>query len=558
MAALPRSGGPPPLGLGFWWRTLLAGHGRSLAAILSLGVVSALVALVPPYLTKLVIDDGLLAGDRQALVVWSLALLTVGAGALGLGVVSSLLHMRASVAMLAGLRQRLLARVLRSDARWRAEHSTGELMNRIDADAGEVQRFAFNALLTGSGALVRLSGALAMLFWLHWPLALLAVALAPIELAFLAWARPRTEHLTREVRQARGDFAGRLGESLQGLTTIRQIGAAGAMLARLGEGQRELNARQIQAHRFGEVTRTVPALITAVGRSLVFLLGGLAVIDGRLALGTLIAFIGYLGFLVGPMQSLLGLWHGQARARVAFERIERLLDPNVGATADADAATPPPGGAVGVRRGGADGAVWISAGEKIRLDGPSGVGKTRMLRALQEIDGPSEAGDFVLTDEAGRLLDAQARADTVVHVPQRPFVMRGTVAENLRLLAPAAADEALNEVLDVVGLTARFAAADGLETRLGEDGLSLSGGERQRLCLARALLRGGALWLFDEALSEVDRASAARIWLALDRRLNGATRIIVAHDPESCGAVDRVIRVTADAGTDGREGEREG
>ncbi|MEZ5658917.1 MAG: ABC transporter ATP-binding protein [Burkholderiaceae bacterium] len=542
------------------WRSLLAGHTRALLAVLLLGLLAAAIALVPPYLTKRVIDDGLMAADRGALIRWSLILLAVGAGALALGVLNSLMHMRASVAMLADLRARLISSVLRAPVAWRAAHSTGELLSRIDGDAGEVQRFAFNALLTSSGALLRLAGAGVMLFWLYWPLALIALALAPLELAFLAWARPRTESLSRSVREARGDFAARLAEFLHGLGQIRQIGAGASMVTRLQDGQHRLIDEQLIAHRFGELTRGVPTLIAAIARSIVFLVGGLAVIDGQIPLGTLIAFLGYLGFLIGPMQSLLGLWHGQARARVSFERIAALLEhaarPSEYAARPSqhapDPGLPPAAGwpaprilhQVGEPAGGAPAPTvpWVEAGEKVRLDGASGSGKTSMLRMLQGLD-HTDRQRFLLLDSEGRPLPAPLRVATVVHVPQRPFVLRASVAENLRMLAPAADDALLRDALRVVELDDRFAGADGLATLLGEDGLSLSGGERQRLCIARALLRDGGLWLFDEAFSEVDRASAMRIWQRLDLRLAGRTRIVVSHDPQACGEVDRVIRL---------------
>ena len=108
------------------------------------------------------------------------------------------------------------AAVLDRSPAWRAERRTGEVLARIDGDAGEVQQFAFNALLTGSSSILRLAGGAAMLFVLNWKLALLAVALAPFELAFFALARPRTERLARETRAERGDFAGQIAEMVAG------------------------------------------------------------------------------------------------------------------------------------------------------------------------------------------------------------------------------------------------------------------------------------------------------------------------------------------------------
>ncbi len=538
-----------------WLMPVLRPRLRVLALLLGLGLAAALAALIPPYLTKLVIDDGLMGGDTRALVIWSLALLAVGFASLGLGALNSILHMRASVDMLADLRARLSAAVLDRSPAWRAQRRTGEVLARIDGDAGEVQQFAFNALLTGSSSILRLIGGAAMLFVLNWQLALLAVALAPFELAFFAWARPRTERLARETRAERGEFAGQVAEMVAGLGPIQAARAEVPVRAALSRRQQSLNAALLRAQTWGEVTRFVPSALTALVRSAIFLVGGLMVIDGAWPLGSLIAFIAYLGFLVGPMQSLLGLWHAQARTRAALDRLSGVMAETDPVNWPARPHSLPAGHgnlrleAVDVTHAGrpvARGVTFdIPAGTKLRLTGPSGSGKSSLLALLQRHADPA-AGRILLDGCDIRRLSRADLRSAVAYVPQRPFILSGTVAENLRLSAPEAVEADMQAMLALVGLEPRFAASGGLDARLGEDGLTLSGGERQRLCLGRALLRPFRILIVDEALSEVDPVTVTRIMSAIDSANGSATRIVVTHGNEAAyGGFDQVVDLTA-------------
>lgn len=512
---------------------LHARRGR-IALLFLLGLVGAGAALVPPWMTKLVIDLGLVAGDPAALVTWSLALFGFGLLALGLGALSSILHMRASVGMLADLRAVLIAEVLTRPPHWRARHQTGELMARIDGDAAEVQQFAFNAFLTGSGAVVKLLGGAVLLLVLNWQLALLAFCLAPLELLFFAHARPRTEKLAAASRQARGEFAGGLGELLAGLSSLRAIGAEPAMKRRMASAQGDLNRRLISARLWSEVTRAVPQVLSALVRMAVFIVGGLSVIRGDWPLGSLIAFLAYLGFLTGPTQSLIGLWHAQARVKVALGRIGTLLQFPAGdhpAPLVRGTDTTGPGliefDAVRHPHMAEPVSACIPAGSACLVAGASGVGKSSLLSLLLRQDRPAE-GTIRLDGVDIARLDRAALRNRITFVPQRAFILKASVAENLRLCSPEADDALLLDRLAMVGLEERFGAGN-LDMVIGESGLSLSGGERQRLCVARALVSPKGILVLDEALGEVDPDTTVRIMSGIRSRWPHMTLLVTTH-----------------------------
>lgn len=515
-----------------WLMPVLAPYRHRLGLLLALGMVAAGLGLVPPYLSKLVIDQGLVAGDVQALVRWSAMLFAIGLAAVGMGALNNILHMRASVRMLADLRRVLLDALIARPSHWFGGQRAGELLARIDGDAGEVQQFAFNAVLGGLSAVVRLVGGTVMLMVLNWKLGLLAAMLAPVELLFLAWARPRTERLAGETRTARGHLTAGLAEALHGLPALQISGGTGWARSRSLSDQSELNDRQITQQKWGEFTRAVPQILSALLRAGVFVAGGVMVIRGDWPLGSLIAFIAYMGFMVGPMQSLLGLWHAQARAKVALGRLDMLM----AMPARPKAAEVPEGFDLQLEnlRFGRDpsrpsGPIsgHVPEGTKLALTGPSGSGKTSLLMLLLGRERPL-SGHIRLAGLAPDRIAPDALARRIAFVTQRPFTVRASLRDNL-FLPRDTPDNAVWEVLDVLDLSTRFRAAEGLDTVLGENGLTLSGGERQRICLARALLRPFDVLILDEALSEVDTETVTRIMAFIDREYPDRTRIVVSH-----------------------------
>ncbi len=453
-----------------WLVPLVAPYRWPLAMLFLLSLVAAGAALVPPYLTKLVIDRGLMAGDKQVLVLFVAVLFCVGLAALALGALNSLLHLRFSARLLKDLRRSAVDRILAQSPRWQAKQSIGELMSRLDGDAGEVQQFTFAVLVNGGGSLLRLVGGLVMLFVLAPKLALLALALAPVELLFFARARPVTQAKARDVRQARGVLASGLAETITGLSALRALNATGAAAERIETRQQGLVAALLSAQMWNEVTRAVPMVLTAILRGAVFLVGGLAVIDGTMPLGSLIAFAAYLAFLIGPMQSLISLWHGQARMKAALDRLDQIMSavPDV-----QEPASPVPLRADGgelVLAGVAyapDGgkplfenvSQIVPKGRKVRLSGPSGIGKTSLLSLLQRHDDP-KTGTVLLDGTDLRHLSLRDLRTVIALVPQKGHVFSGTVADNLRLGAADADEADMRAVLQFVELEDRFAGAE--------------------------------------------------------------------------------------------------
>ena len=543
-----------------WLQPVIARALPGIGLVLATSLAAAALGLAPPWLTKQLIDRGLVAGDAQALWLYAGAMFAVGLAALGSGVVNSLLHLRFSAAMLADLRGRMLGAVL-GQAAARPLPQVGEAMARLDGDTAEIQRFAFDGLLAAAGSVFRLAGGAAMLFALEWRLALLAVAATPLNLAFLAWARPRTQARAEEVRAGRGALSSWLVETVAGLPTLRSLGAEAVRadaFAPLQAGQIALRIRQ---RRWLELTGAVPQVVNAALRSAVLVAGGLMVIAGTWPLGSLIAFIAYLGMMTGPLQNLLGLYHAQAQAKVALARLSALARADA-AEPGGRAPAPGPGVLRFVAARGQGGRhlpldLTIRAGARVLLDGPSGIGKSTLAALAARLAAPAPGARVFLDGEDVAGLDPAALRRAVAVVPQAPALFCGTLAENLRLADPAATDAELWQALGDAGLAETLRQrGQGLAMPIAETGRNLSGGERQRIALARALLLPFRVLVLDESLSEVDAPTAAAILSAILARHPGRTILVIAHaGPARALAFDQAVMLAPDPALRSSRGE---
>jgi ATP-binding cassette subfamily B protein len=425
-----------------------------------------------------------------------------------------------------------------------ARIEVGEMMTRLDGDASEVQRFTFDALLSGLGAILRLVGGAIMLMVLQWQLALIAISLAPLEFLFLKWARPRTEKLAGGVRQQRGRVSSFLAESIAGLGTIKGLGAEQDRLSSLQPVQKDHLYTIMKDHlytiirqrRWMELVGGIPTVMTAVTRSMVLLVGGFWVIRGDWQIGSLIAFLAYMGFLVGPMRTLLGLYHAQARVRISIGRISDLFaDSPVEKTAT-QACVPGTDHDIELEN--------IPQANKVLLKAPSGLGKTTLLGLLTRWYSPESGSVSIGNCELSTIVEPQLRK-IVCMVSQEEYFFNATVADNLRLADAEANEERLWSVLEMACLADDLRnSAHGLDTRIAEKGSDFSGGQRQRLAIARALLRPFRILILDESLSEVDAPTASRIVRNIDQNFAAATRILVTHHgEENLGPFDQLVEM---------------
>lgn len=528
---------------------------RAIAVLLGLSLGASLLVLAQPWLTKTLIDEGLLAKDFGLLVQVAVAMIAVGLVGTALSGINRYLHTRLSGRILFALRDDLYRHLQQLSPAFYGRKRIGDILSRLDGDVAEIQRFAVDSLFSAVSSLIGLIGAVSLMLLLSWQLSLLLALLIPVEVLWLRWMRRKVEREVRSLRERSADVSSFLVETLPVMKFIQAAGQQAREARRL-EGLGQGYMRQLLRVQVTEFfTHGVPGTLTSLSRACAFLIGGCWVIQGTWQLGALIAFSTYLGMAVGPVQSLLGLYVALQRMTVSLGRVMELQQEPVPVRPPVTP-VPLPDGPGTLRLEGVHfahehraGAVLegvdaeIPAGLKVAISGASGVGKSTLIDLLQRFYDPDQ-GRILLDGVDLRELDLLALRRRIAVVSQDIVLFRGTLAENLAYSAPDASREALERVVRLARLDGLVASLPlGLDTPLGERGQQLSGGQKQRIAIARALLQAPLILVLDEATSAVDEATEREVIAAIDQLFAGRTRILISHRPSTLAEADLHLRL---------------
>ena len=540
-----------------WLLAFVSPHRRRLAGILALSLVATALGLVQPYITKFLIDDGLMAGRVDTVVALCATMLGIGLLANLIGAANRWHYIDVSARILFALREAVYRHLQRLPPTYYARTRGGDLIARLDGDVAEVQRFAVDSLLASVNGVIALAGALALMASLSWKLSLLALVLLPAEVLFLRGMRRRIEARTRTVRERASDITAFLVDTLPAMKFIQSVGAEAREAGRLGGLQDAFRTDMLRLQMTNFVAGAVPSLMVSATTAIVFIAGGYMMVAGTLTLGTLLAFTIYLARATGPVQTLLGIYVAVRRARVSLDRVMEITTAKPAVEPPARPVALPADGAgtlvlEGVSFGyGAGGPAVLDgldavfpAGARVGIIGDSGVGKTTVIDLLQRHFDP-DAGRILLDGINLRELDPAALRRAVAVVAQDTVLFAGSVADNIRYAAPDASEEAVRRAAELAQVDA-FASElpDGYHSEIGTRGTALSGGQRQRIAIARAILQEPRVLILDEATSELDGETEALISQAIDRLFAGRTRIVISHRAEVHAGADALYELS--------------
>src|SRR4051812_13113375 len=555
MTAAPAAAGPaehPPAGVGLLWRLrgYLKPHARSLTvmALAALGTVGLTIAI--PLVTKAIID-GPIAEHRTG------AVLPLGLLALALGIVEALLvfirrwvQSDAVLGMETAMRHDLYDRLQQLPMAFHGRWQSGQLLSRVTNDLSSIRRFSGFGLLFLVMNTVQVSVVTLVLLHMYWPLGLVVAASAVPIVALSNRFERRYVVVSRHVQDQQGDLATRAEEGAVGIRVIKSFGRAGFVSEQYDEAARRLYDTAMDKVRLSAKFWTFLEVIPNVAVAVVLLLGALGVGRGDLTLGTLVAFITLMLSLVWPIASLGYILSMAQEAMTSAARILEIFDTEPSIVSGPRVLDRPRGH---LRFEGVafafpdqpeepvlhDVDLEVTPGETVAIVGATGSGKTVLTSLVPRLYDVT-AGRITIDGVDVRDLDLANLRQIVATAFEEPTLFSMSARENLMLGRRDATEQDVHGAVEVAQAGFVHDLPWGLDTRIGEQGMSLSGGQRQRLALARAVLARPRILVLDDTLSALDVHTEKLVESALRRVLADATGIVVAHRASTVMLADKV------------------
>lgn len=514
-------------------------------------VVSLAATVAIPLMTKAVIDGPVRHQDQHGLWVLGSAAVAVGISEAVLWFIRRWMVARATMGVEADIRKDLYARLQILPMSFHGRWQSGQLLSRVMNDLSTIRRFLSFGLVFLILNALQIVVVTSILLTMYWPLGVVVlVSIVPITLTVLHFEREYTR-LSRVAQDQTGHVATHVEEAALGLRVVKAFGREDYVFDRFDEQATQLYdtqfARVTVSAKFWTLLEVIPNLTLIV----VLGFGAYAAGHGHVTMGTLVAFITMMLSLVWPIASLGFLLSMTQESFTAANRIAEIFDAPVD-IADGPVWEPPRGGRlelrdVGFRFPDAGRQDWalrhidlvVEPGETVALVGATGSGKSVLAALFSRLYDVTE-GQILIDGRDIRELSLQALRQTVATAFEDPTLFSMSVAENLRLGRADATDEQVAEAIEIAAAQFVYDLPFGLDTRIGEQGMSLSGGQRQRLSLARAILAAPKILVLDDTLSALDVHTEAVVTEALRRVLRGVTGVVVAHRASTVLLADKV------------------
>jgi ABC-type multidrug transport system fused ATPase/permease subunit len=534
-------------------------RGRAALTVVAL-VLGTAASLAPPLLARAAIDDGIQRHDFGKLELVVVAFMAAALLVWLMTYVQTYLVGWVGQRVLADLRIRIFTHLQTLPVGFYESRPAGVLISRITNDVEALDSLVTDSVVTLFQAGLTLIGTVGILLYLDVKLALITFCVLPIVLAGSLWFRIISAGAFRRTRETIGSITGYLQETLSGIRVVRTFAQEPVheqQFVELNQDNRDANMTTVKlnAAYFPSVE-----MLSGLAVAAIVLYGGLQAIEGHISIGTIVAFVAALANLFEPIQQLSQLYATYQSGMAALEKIFQLLDeqpdlqdrddavelPRIAGEVDFDDVS----FAYKKRRGDDSTeqvlaldhiSLQIPPGQTVALVGATGAGKSTMAKLIARFYDPTSGAVLVDGHDLREVASSSLRSQMGI-VPQEAFLFSGTVAENIAFGRPDADADQIRAAAAAVGAEEFISELpNGYDTEIGERGTQLSAGQRQLIAFARALIADPRILVLDEATSNVDLHSEARIEQGLRRLLAGRTSIVIAHRLSTIRQAGRIV-----------------
>ena len=449
-------------------------------------------------------------------------------------------------------RLRLYDRFQRMALRYLHGSRLREILSRMTNDVTILQNLVTSVVVNLVVQAVTFLGMVGFLLYINWKLTLITFAILPLTVLILDRAAKKLRTVGHVIQSELAALSAVVQEAFAAVRIVRSFAAEDLELGRFRKSNRENFRAVMHGVQAQSALAAIIELVLIAALALILWLGGREVVGGGQTPGELIAFLGYLGFLVQPIRVFTSVVGSMQLGLAAADRIFSLLD------IPAETRSPDNPVPLGVLEGRitfrdvtfsykAGQPVLnniyldIAPGERVALVGPTGSGKSTLADPIPRFYDPDSGTVLVDGTDVRRADTAELRRQIGI-VPQESLLMKGTIAFNISYGLPDLSMEQIREAAETAGILAFIESLpDGFNTEVGERGVTLSGGQRQRIAIARAIVRNPRILILDEATSSLDLEVEKQVQEAMSSAMKGRTSLVIAHRLSTIRNSDRII-----------------
>jgi ATP-binding cassette, subfamily B, bacterial len=524
----------------------------SLVLIVGLAVAASTLAALEPLVIKNLFDVLVASSGFSSAGVPLIALVVLSLSREAVTNVLDRLAWRTRIAVSFELLSATIERLHSLPLSYHRDGSVGATMTKIERGINGSMTAFSDTLIHLVPSVVYLCVSAVVMVGLDWRLSLAVLVIAPFPAVIGALASREQVAREQALMQRWTKVFARLHEMLMGILVVKSFAMEEQERRRFLGGVADANAIVVRGVDTDARTTAMKNMAIIAARTLALGLGGVLVVKREISIGTLIAFVGYLGGLFQPVQHLTGIYQTLRRATVSLDAVRSILEAQ-DSVRDAPEAREAHAlkGDVEFRdlafeyRPGTpvlrDIQLHVRPGEMVALVGPSGAGKTTLMALLQRLYDPT--GGAILLDGCDlREVRQQSLRAQIGVVLQEGTLFSDSIRDNIAFGRPGATeDEIVAAAKAAYAHEFIMALPEGYQTSVGEGGCKLSGGERQRIAIARAFLKNAPIMILDEATSALDAEGEEQVKRALARLAEGRTTFVIAHRLSTVTAADTIV-----------------